>query len=191
MNICVDQNDQTFCTCTSHNCNCSELQSLDCLPVFTHSPASLSKCYCTSRCPSLDNLRSSWLLLSWFPLLWCWQKPGILVHPASFNLILVGSVFNALQGLVNSLIWSEDYIYQLSTRIPLFSTFYNKNTFVQYGEKCGGFANAEGVCSGGLGCLVSFQISDDNLIGFLIHTFNRFLLVWFFLCRSNASLAEK
>ena len=54
------------------------------------------------------------------------KKPGILVHPASFNLILVGSVFNALQGLVNSFIWSEDHICQLSTtRIPLFSTARN------------------------------------------------------------------
>jgi len=56
------------------------------------------------------------------PVLITW---GILVHPASFNLILVGSVFNALQGLVNSFIWSEDHICQLSTRIPLFSTARN------------------------------------------------------------------
>jgi len=90
---------------SAHSLSCtSELQSLDCLPVFTHSPASLSKCYCTSRCPSLDNLRSSWLLLSWFPLLWCWQKTGILVHPASFNLILVGSVYNALQGTARNVV---------------------------------------------------------------------------------------
>ena len=54
----------------------------------------------------------------------------------------------------------------------IFVNFLQEYTFVQYGEKCGGFANAEGVCSGGLGCLVSFQIiqiSDDNLIGFF-HT---------------------
>ena len=30
------------------------------------------------------------------------KKPGILVLPASFNLILVGSVFNVLQGSVSS-----------------------------------------------------------------------------------------
>ena len=53
------------------------------------------------------------------------KKTGILVPPASFNLILVGSVFNALQGSVNSFIWSEDHICQLSTRIPLFSTARN------------------------------------------------------------------
>ena len=182
MNICVDQNDQTFCTCTSHNCNCSELQSLDCLPVFTHSPASLSKCYCTSRCPSLDNLRSSWLLLSWFPLLWCWQKPGILVHPASFNLILVGSVFNALQGLVNSLIWSEDYIYQLSTRIPLFSTA--RNVVDLQTPKVSAQEDSA--------VLWVFKLAMTISSDFLIHTLNRSLhQVWFFFYRSTTSLAEK
>ena len=53
------------------------------------------------------------------------KKPGILVHPASFNLILVGSVYNALQGSVNSFIWSENHTSQLFTRIFLFSTARN------------------------------------------------------------------
>ena len=36
---------------------CSILQSLDCLPAFTHSPRTLEKCYCSALCPSLDTLR--------------------------------------------------------------------------------------------------------------------------------------
>jgi len=83
----------------------SELQSLDCLPVFTHSPASLSKCYCTSRCPSLDNLRNS-------------------CSSGQLQLDPCGICLQCSPG---------------------------------YGEKCGGFANAEGVCSGGLGCLIKYQ----------------------------------
>jgi len=35
----------------------SILQSLDCLPAFTHSPRTLEKCYCSALCPSLDTLR--------------------------------------------------------------------------------------------------------------------------------------
>ena len=34
----------------------SLLQSLDCLPVFSHSPASLRKCYCSPQCPDLRDL---------------------------------------------------------------------------------------------------------------------------------------
>merc|ERR1712106_102650 len=37
----------------------SELQSLSCLPVFTHNPASLQKCFCTSKCPDLQTLRDT------------------------------------------------------------------------------------------------------------------------------------
>ena len=33
------------------------LQSLDCLPAFSHAPASLTKCYCSSLCPSIEFLR--------------------------------------------------------------------------------------------------------------------------------------
>ena len=33
------------------------LQSLDCLPAFTHAPSSLAKCYCSSLCPSIEFLR--------------------------------------------------------------------------------------------------------------------------------------
>ena len=35
------------------------LQSLDCLPAFTHAPSSLSKCYCSSLCPSIEDLRQN------------------------------------------------------------------------------------------------------------------------------------
>ena len=35
------------------------LQSLDCLPAFTHAPASLTKCYCSSLCPSIEDLRQN------------------------------------------------------------------------------------------------------------------------------------
>jgi len=91
---------------SGHCLSCtSELQSLDCLPVFTHSPASLSKCYCTSRCPSLDNLRNS-------------------CSSGQLQLDPCGICLQCSPG---------------------------------YGEKCGGFANAEGVCSGGLGCLIKYQ----------------------------------
>jgi len=37
----------------------SELLELGCLPVFSHSPSTLSKCYCTSRCPSIEQLRNT------------------------------------------------------------------------------------------------------------------------------------
>ena len=33
------------------------LQSLDCLPAFSHAPAILTKCYCSSLCPSIEFLR--------------------------------------------------------------------------------------------------------------------------------------
>ena len=35
------------------------LQSLDCLPAFTHAPSSLAKCYCSSLCPSIEELRQN------------------------------------------------------------------------------------------------------------------------------------
>ena len=38
----------------------------------------------------------------------------------------------------------------------------------QFGEKCGGFGNAEGVCAGGLGCLIKYQPgveSEQNKTG--------------------------
>merc|ERR1719452_236441 len=37
----------------------SQLQNLKCLPVFTHTPASLPKCYCTSQCPDVETLRDT------------------------------------------------------------------------------------------------------------------------------------
>merc|ERR1711934_349166 len=83
----------------------NELQNLDCLPVFTHNPSSLTKCYCTSRCPSLEALRNS-----------C-QSGQLQIDPC-------GICLQCAPG---------------------------------YGEKCGGFGNADGVCSGGLGCLVRYQ----------------------------------
>jgi len=36
----------------------SQLGELSCLPAFSHHPSSRPKCYCTSRCPSLDDLRN-------------------------------------------------------------------------------------------------------------------------------------
>jgi len=89
---------------TSLSCT-SELQTLDCLPVFTHTPTSLTKCYCTLRCPSLEMLRNS-----------C-QSGQLQIDPC-------GICLQCAPG---------------------------------YGEKCGGFGNADGVCSGGLGCLVRYQ----------------------------------
>merc|ERR1712037_612052 len=83
----------------------NELQNLDCLPVFTHNPSSLTKCYCTSRCPSLETLRNS-----------C-QSGQLQTDPC-------GICLQCAPG---------------------------------YGETCGGFGNADGVCSGGLGCLVKYQ----------------------------------
>ena len=42
------------------NLNCfSILANLDCLPAFTHEPASLVKCYCTSKCPDVETLRQT------------------------------------------------------------------------------------------------------------------------------------
>merc|ERR1712032_597395 len=79
---------------TSLSCT-SELQTLDCLPVFTHSPSSLTKCYCTSRCPSLETLRNS-----------C-QSGQLQIDPC-------GICLQCAPG---------------------------------YGEKCGGFGNADGVPS--------------------------------------------
>jgi len=35
------------------------LQSLDCLPAFSHAPASLTKCYCSSLCPDIESLRQN------------------------------------------------------------------------------------------------------------------------------------
>jgi len=35
------------------------LQSIDCLPAFTHRPTNLTKCYCSSQCPDLDQLRDT------------------------------------------------------------------------------------------------------------------------------------
>ena len=37
----------------------SLLQSIDCLPAFTHRPTNLTKCYCSSQCPDLDQLRDT------------------------------------------------------------------------------------------------------------------------------------
>jgi len=40
--------------------SCSSiLQTLDCLPAFTHQPSHLPKCYCTTLCPDIENLRQS------------------------------------------------------------------------------------------------------------------------------------
>merc|ERR1712013_501343 len=41
--------------CDAISCT-SKLQSLSCLPVFSHSPTSLQKCYCTSTCPDIESL---------------------------------------------------------------------------------------------------------------------------------------
>jgi len=83
----------------------SELQSLDCLPVFSHSPGTLQKCYCTARCPSAKSLRDS-------------------CHSGQLQTDPCGICLQCAPG---------------------------------YGEECGGFANAAGTCSGGLGCLVRYQ----------------------------------
>jgi len=83
----------------------SELQSLSCLPVFSHSPSSLQKCYCTSKCPDIQTLRDT-----------CFSGQ-LQTDPC-------GICLQCAPG---------------------------------FGEKCGGFGNADGVCSGGLGCLVKYQ----------------------------------
>jgi len=83
----------------------SQLQTLKCLPVFTHTPASLPKCYCTSQCPDIDTLRDT-----------CFSGQ-LQTDPC-------GICLQCAPG---------------------------------FGEKCGGFGNAEGVCSGGLGCLVKYR----------------------------------
>merc|ERR1711872_552346 len=91
-------------TCDAISCT-SELQSLSCLPVFSHSPSSLSKCYCSSTCPDIETLRHS-----------CFSGQ-LQTDPC-------GVCLQCAPG---------------------------------FGEKCGGFGNAEGVCAGGLGCLIKYQ----------------------------------
>merc|ERR1712013_93250 len=87
--------------CDAISCT-SKLQSLSCLPVFSHSPTSLQKCYCTSTCPDIESLRHS-----------CFS--------GQLQTDLCGVCLQCAPG---------------------------------FGEKCGGFGNAEGVCAGGLGCPV-------------------------------------
>lgn len=83
----------------------SELQSLSCLPVFSHTPANIPKCYCTSNCPDIQTLRDT-----------CFSGQ-LQTDPC-------GICLQCAPG---------------------------------FGEQCGGFGNAAGVCSGGLGCLVRYQ----------------------------------
>lgn len=98
----------TLCSLTvrSYAISCtSELQSLSCLPVFSHTPASLPKCYCTPQCPDIQTLRDT-----------CFSGQ-LQTDPC-------GICLQCAPG---------------------------------FGEQCGGFGNAAGVCSGGLGCLVRYQ----------------------------------
>merc|ERR1712115_236500 len=101
--------------CDAISCT-SKLQSLSCLPVFSHSPTSLQKCYCTSTCPDIESLRHS-----------CFSGQ-LQTDPC-------GVCLQCAPG---------------------------------FGEKCGGFGNAEGVCAGGLGCLIRYQPgveSEQNKTG--------------------------
>merc|ERR1711936_941659 len=94
----------------------SLLQSLDCLPVFTHNPASLRKCYCSTQCPDLQDLRDN-----------C-RSGQLQTDPC-------GVCLQCAPG---------------------------------FGETCGGFANADGTCAGGLGCLVKYNPrveAEHNMTG--------------------------
>jgi len=45
---------------TTNALSCTSiLQTLDCLPAFTHTPSHLPKCYCTSLCPDVETLRQT------------------------------------------------------------------------------------------------------------------------------------
>jgi len=86
--------------------SCShQIQSVSCLPVFSHHPPTKTKCYCTSICPSLETLVDTCFSgqLQTDPCGLCLQcAPG-----------------------------------------P--------------GQSCGGFANSQGVCAGGLSCLIKYS----------------------------------
>jgi len=90
--------------CLAISCT-SQLQSLSCLPVFTHTPATLEKCYCSSQCPDIQTLTDT-----------CFSGQ-LQTDPC-------GICLQCAPG---------------------------------FGEKCGGFGNAEGLCAGGLGCLINYR----------------------------------
>eukprot|EP00092_Neocalanus_flemingeri_P024789 GFUD01026878.1.p1 GENE.GFUD01026878.1~~GFUD01026878.1.p1 ORF type:complete len:237 (-),score=58.60 GFUD01026878.1:157-867(-) len=88
----------------------SQLQSLSCLPVFSHTPDNRPKCYCTSQCPDIQTLRET-----------CFS--------GQLQTDTCGICLQCAPG---------------------------------FGEKCGGFGNAAGVCSGGLGCLVRYRPGQEQ-----------------------------
>jgi len=106
MTILVSVAILSYLVCMSKSLSCtSELQSLSCLPAFTHTPDNLNKCYCTSKCPDIETLRET-----------CFSGQ-LQTDPC-------GVCLQCAPG---------------------------------FGEKCGGWANSEGVCAGGLGCLIKYR----------------------------------
>ena len=93
------------------------LQSLDCLPAFSHAPASLTKCYCSSLCPDIESLRQN-----------C-PSGQLQTDPC-------GVCLQCAPGVRSRCV-----------TVKILSLF-------QFGERCGGYANEAGECSGGLGCLI-------------------------------------
>ena len=75
---------------------------------------------------------------------------GVLANLDNFRLTLAASAYNARQGFVKFFSFDQ-FLFSLFFSIKV---TINGPASVQYGEKCGGFGNADGVCSGGLGCLV-------------------------------------
>jgi len=89
--------------CYSLSCT-SQLQELSCLPAFSHFPSTRPKCYCTARCPDLEDLQQC-------------SSGQLQIDPCGICLECA----------------------------PGFS------------DKCGGQNNKDGMCAGGLACLIRYN----------------------------------